>query len=123
MDQMGSPFLLAHGLGEPVGDARTELRIPAAGNYRVWVRTRDWVATWNAPGAPGRFQLLLDGRPLSQAISDGLDPADAVRFAPQVALFDEPQRGSTTKPRVAQRTLGLGNHVKPNPNGVLHDRL
>jgi hypothetical protein len=36
-----------------------------------------------------------------------------------VALCDEPQRGSTTKPRVAQRTLGLGNNVKTNPNGVL----
>ncbi len=64
MDQMGSPFLLAHGLGEPVADARTNVRFPAPGNYRVWVRTRDWVATWDAPGAPGRFQLLLDGKPL-----------------------------------------------------------
>ncbi|MCL4207753.1 MAG: FAD-dependent oxidoreductase [Pirellulaceae bacterium] len=64
MDQMGSPFLLAHGLGEPVADARTPIHLPGPGKYRVWVRTRDWVATWNAPGAPGRFQLLVDGRPL-----------------------------------------------------------
>ncbi len=65
MDQMGSPFLLAHGLGRPVSDATTQVVLPAAGRYRVWVRTRDWVATWNAPGAPGRFQLAIDGQALS----------------------------------------------------------
>lgn len=64
MDLMGSPYLLAHGLGEPVLDATTTLAFPHAGEYRVWVRTRDWVAPWNAPGAPGRFQLVVDGKPL-----------------------------------------------------------
>lgn len=64
MDQMGSPYLLAHGLGRPVADATTEVTLPAAGTYRVWVRTKDWVAQWQAPGAPGRFQLLVDGKPL-----------------------------------------------------------
>lgn len=66
MDQMGSPYLLAHGLGIPVEDARTEVRLPCAGTYRVWVRTRDWVAPWKAPGAPGKFQLLIDGKPLEE---------------------------------------------------------
>jgi hypothetical protein len=65
MDQMGSPFLLAHGLGVPVRDAVTTVTLPATGKYRVWVRTRDWVATWNAPGSPGKFQLLIEGTPLS----------------------------------------------------------
>ncbi len=64
MDQMGSPFLLAHGLGIPVGDAATAVSFPAVGTYRVWVRTRDWVAPWKAPGAPGRFQLIIDNEPL-----------------------------------------------------------
>ncbi len=64
MDQMGSPFLLAHGLGDPVRDATTTARFPQGGSYRVWVRTRDWVAPWNAPGAPGRFQVLVNGKPL-----------------------------------------------------------
>ncbi len=64
MDRMGSPFLLAHGLGVPVEDATTTVEFPAAGAYRVWVRTRDWVAPWNVPGAPGRFQLVVDGKTL-----------------------------------------------------------
>src|SRR4030042_1928006 len=64
MDQMGSPFLLAHGLGIPVGDAATAVTFPAAGHYRVWVGTRDRVAPWKAPGAPGRFQLIGDNEPL-----------------------------------------------------------
>ncbi|MFA6563668.1 MAG: FAD-dependent oxidoreductase [Verrucomicrobiia bacterium] len=65
MDIMGSPFLLAHGLGVPVSDATTTVKFPATGTYRVWVRTRDWVATWKAPGAPGRFLLIVNGRPLA----------------------------------------------------------
>jgi hypothetical protein len=66
MDQMGSPYLLAHGLGVPVKDAVTGATFPSAGTYRVWVRTRDWVAPWNAPGAPGKFQLLIDGKALAE---------------------------------------------------------
>ena len=50
MEQMGSPYLLAHGLGVPVQDAVTTAKFPVAGTYRVWVRTRDWVAPWKAPG-------------------------------------------------------------------------
>ena len=62
MDEMGSPYVLAHGLGRPVRDATTRVAFPAAGTYRLWVRTRDWVAPWKAPGAPGRFQVLVDGK-------------------------------------------------------------
>ena len=64
MDQMGSPFVLAHGLGVPVADATTEVTFSEPGTYRVWVRTRDWVAPWGAPGSPGRFQVRVAGRKL-----------------------------------------------------------
>ncbi len=71
---VGSPYLLAHGLGRPVADARTTVSIPRAGPYRAWVRTKDWVAHWNAPGAPGRFELRVNGRSVSRALgSEGAD--------------------------------------------------
>jgi hypothetical protein len=63
---MGSPYLLAHGLGRPVADATTTVEFPATGKYRVFIRTKDWVARWNAPGQPGRFQVLVDGQPLAE---------------------------------------------------------
>ncbi|MEZ0265626.1 MAG: FAD-dependent oxidoreductase [Phycisphaerae bacterium] len=63
---MGSPYLLAHGLGEPVKDATTTVKFPSAGQYKVFVRTKDWVARWKAEGAPGKFQLLIDGKPLAE---------------------------------------------------------
>lgn len=55
--QMGSPYLLAHGLGRPVADAITVVEIPQSGDYDVWVRTRDWAA----PHGPGRFTLSIQG--------------------------------------------------------------
>ncbi|MBL9198995.1 MAG: FAD-dependent oxidoreductase, partial [Opitutaceae bacterium] len=33
---------------------------------RVWVRTKDWVAHWGAPGSPGKFQVLVNGTPLTE---------------------------------------------------------
>ena len=64
--EMGSPYLLAHGLGRPVADAVTRIHVPVAGVYRVFVRTKDWVARWNAPGSPGRFSVVVNGRPLAE---------------------------------------------------------
>ena len=66
IDAMGSPYLLAHGLGRPVADATTKVSLAKPGVYRVWVRTIDWVARWKAPGTPGRFQLLVNGQPLAE---------------------------------------------------------
>ncbi len=74
MDQMGSPYLLAHGLGVPVKDAKTTVRFPETGSYYVWVRTRDWVGPWKKPGlsaamraegTPGKFRVFIHGKPLS----------------------------------------------------------
>ena len=64
--EMGSPYLLAHGLGRPVADATTTVELPAGGRWNVFVRTKNWVARWKAPGAPGRFRLLVNGKPVSQ---------------------------------------------------------
>ncbi|MDC6641575.1 hypothetical protein OEZ79_25750, partial [Leclercia adecarboxylata] len=64
--QMGSPYLLAHGLGKPVEDANETVNFSETGTYQVFVRTKDWVARWNAPGQPGRFQLIVNGKPLTE---------------------------------------------------------
>lgn len=66
INEMGSPYLLAHGLGKPVDAAKTEVTFPETGRYRVFVRTKDWVGQWNAPGAPGKFQVAIDGKPLEE---------------------------------------------------------
>jgi hypothetical protein len=42
--------------------------VPEAGEYRVFVRTRDWVARWKAPGTPGQFQLLFNGQALPETL-------------------------------------------------------
>ncbi|GAB5405371.1 MAG: FAD-dependent oxidoreductase [Aureliella sp.] len=62
--EMGSPYLLAHGLGRAVKDAVTEVRFPDSGKYHVFVRTKDWVARWGAKGQPGRFELSVNGQRL-----------------------------------------------------------
>ena len=66
MDVMGSPYLLAHGLGVPVADATASVEVPAGGAYRVWVRTRNW-----AEGSPGRFKVAVNGSTLSKAFGEG----------------------------------------------------
>lgn len=66
IDEMGSPYMLAHGLGRPVQDAVTKVKLPSPGTYHVFVRTKDWVARWGAKGSPGRFQLVINGKPLSE---------------------------------------------------------
>lgn len=62
--QMGSPFLLAHGLGNPVADATTNIQVESKAEYHVWVRTRNWVATWDVKEAPGKFQLRINEQAL-----------------------------------------------------------
>jgi hypothetical protein len=66
VEQMGSPYLLAHGLGKPVLNAKTEIKIKTRGNYFIWTRTKNW-----APGnweAPGRFSLAVNGKTLKTVL-------------------------------------------------------
>ncbi|MHC4994106.1 MAG: FAD-dependent oxidoreductase [Planctomycetota bacterium] len=62
--EMGSPYLLAHGLGKPVANAGGQIWFDEAGTYHVHVRTKDWVARWGAPGTPGRFQVAINQKTL-----------------------------------------------------------
>ncbi|MDR1556110.1 MAG: FAD-dependent oxidoreductase [Tannerellaceae bacterium] len=70
MDIMGSPYLMAHGMGVPVGDAFTQVRFPEAGTYRVYVRTFNWTAPWKDTAGPGKFKLVVDGRELPVILGD-----------------------------------------------------
>ncbi|MDR3252972.1 MAG: FAD-dependent oxidoreductase [Tannerella sp.] len=64
MDIMGSPYLMAHGLGDPVDDAFTSITLPAAATYYIYVRTYNWTSPWLDGQGAGRFSLSIDGRKL-----------------------------------------------------------
>lgn len=66
MDEMGSPYLLAHGMGVPVKDAVTTVEIPAPGVWHVWVRTYNWTAPWSDKKGPGRFRIKVGKKLLKQ---------------------------------------------------------
>ena len=68
MDLMGSPYLLAHGLGTPVGDASTEVTFPEKGTYYVYVRTYNWTSPWKQGEGPGKFSLLVGGKKLTSPL-------------------------------------------------------
>ena len=63
LNQMGSPYVMAHGLGEPVADAVKSIDVRSEGEYRLWVRTRDWTRPWSEEYSAGRFQVLINGQP------------------------------------------------------------
>jgi len=64
---MGSSYLMAHGMGQPVKDATTTVRFPKTGKYHVWVRTKDWAPF---PKGPGKFQVSIDGNPIKQIFGE-----------------------------------------------------
>lgn len=71
MDQMGSPFLMAHGMGRPVEDASTSVAIPGKGVWHVYVRTWNWCSPWKTKEKPGRFQLSVNGTRLDNELGLG----------------------------------------------------
>ena len=100
MDQMGSPYLLAHGLGKPVADAKMSFSVengvvgPAydieedpepeveqpdkkqkpddakAKRFKVMVRTMNWTARWSEEPA-GTFKVVVDGKELPNVLGAG----------------------------------------------------
>lgn len=66
VEQMGSPYLMAHGMGAIVRNASTEIKFSHKGEYNIWVRTVNW-----APGvwdAPGRFKLKIGDAVLEKTL-------------------------------------------------------
>ena len=66
LDVMGSPYLLAHGLGQACGQRRHRSRVPRNRTYRLWVRTKDWVPSHH----PGRFKVIVDGQEVPTTFGD-----------------------------------------------------
>ncbi len=64
MDQMGSPYLMAHGMGSPVASASTQVSFPETGTYYVYVRTFNWTSPWKEGEGPGKFKLSVNGKDL-----------------------------------------------------------
>ena len=67
MDEMGSPYLLAHGMGVAVQDASTVVNIPEKGIWNVYVRTYNWTSPWSTKEGPGMFQVKL-GKKMLKAV-------------------------------------------------------
>ena len=71
MDQMGSPFLLAHGIGKPVKNASTEVMLPKKGIWYVYARTWNWCSPWKTNEAPGRFKIAVNNNVLNNELGTG----------------------------------------------------
>jgi len=67
IDQMGSPYLLAHGMGTPVEDAETMIKLPNAGEYHLWVRTKDWIPEGKGPG---KFEIWINDNKAGEIYGD-----------------------------------------------------
>ena len=71
-ESVGSAYLLAHGLGRRVPDARAKVTLPSTGRWRIWVRAKNWlpadvkVETANDDGWPCAFRVSVNGKKLSK---------------------------------------------------------
>ncbi len=85
VEQMGSPYLLAHGLGKSVENAATKLHFQRTGRYHVWARTMNW-----APGswkAPGRFKIKIGTNELETEL--GTETGWNWQYAGEVAINNQ----------------------------------
>lgn len=96
MDLMGSPYLMAHGMGNPVQDAVTSVSFPEKGTYYVYVRTYNWTFPWFKGQGPGKFSLKVNNKKLPVILgADGSEwqwqPAGKVKLdsgSVQISLQD-----------------------------------
>ena len=97
MEQMGSAYVMAHGMGIPVPDAVTTCAIPESGRWTVWARTRDWTAVWKRGMPGGTFQVKINGTLLPEILG-------------------------TNGPRWAWQKAGVVSLEKGEAEIALHDR-
>lgn len=68
--QIGSAYMLAHGLGNPVKDATTTVDFKKGGEYHVYVSTYNWTSPWSDGKGAGSFQVLVNGKPVCESLGD-----------------------------------------------------
>ena len=66
--EMGSPYLIAHGMGAAVEDATTKVTLSKSGLYHIYVRTYNWTSPWSEKRGAGAFRLGIDGTLLEQEL-------------------------------------------------------
>lgn len=122
--QMGSSYLMAHGLGTPLAkDAKTEINIPEGGDYRLWIRTKNWTAFWSEGKTPGIFQVLIDGKADPSEFGIGKAPLDVK------AGIDFPDDIDTSREARAERAQwywqkGETYHLTKGSHSIaLHDLM
>ena len=55
--EMGSPYLIAHGMGRAVEDATTTISIPRTGEWHIYARTYNWTSPWAEGRGAGAFRI------------------------------------------------------------------
>ncbi|MBQ5874785.1 MAG: FAD-dependent oxidoreductase, partial [Alistipes sp.] len=68
MFEMGSPYLIAHGMGTAVEDATTKVTLSKSGLYHIYVRTYNWTSPWSDKRGAGAFRLGVDGTLLKEEL-------------------------------------------------------
>ncbi|NND07911.1 MAG: FAD-dependent oxidoreductase [Saprospiraceae bacterium] len=82
VQQMSSPYLMAHGIGNLVTNASTTFDLEKAGSYNVWARTKNWVpGNWDPPG---RFKVEINGTDLAHTL--GVTPGWGWELAGEIEL-------------------------------------
>ena len=105
---MGSPYLLAHGLGRPVADAIDDRGTPGSGHVPGLRAHQGLGRALECAGAPGRFQVLVNGKPL---------PRDVRHAGSRLVLAGRRHRGSRRTPGDAgpARPDGLRRPLRRDP--------
>jgi hypothetical protein len=73
---------------QPIKDATTVVRVPRAGTYRLWVRTRNWLRDF----APGTFAVSVNGKRSDKVLGAGKPEVWAWESAGEFALAEGPAK-------------------------------
>ncbi len=68
MESLHSAYIMAHGMGRSVANAKTSFTVTVGGTYYIWALTRDWTAEWNIKESAGRFDIAVDGQRLEHTL-------------------------------------------------------